>query len=251
MRSSALDGNHYVVSLEAKHKVRCRILIGCSVATLLFLAAAIMTNGTTEQKINHETSEPTSLAASSTEPASTSQGDNNAATPSIKTSESEQKNDKAEATLTAEEEKQTLVKSSMPETYLVTRITDGDTIYVEGIATRIRLIGVNTPEVGSNVRSAECFGPEASQYLSSLILGKHVGLESDASVGDIDKYGRPLRYIYLAGENINQKIIAEGYGREASYGSDYKYRASFVKSEKIARETKRGLWSPATCNGQT
>ena len=141
-----------------------------------------------------------------------------------------------------------IIKNNIPENYYVTKIVDGDTIYVSGIETRIRLIGINTPEIHNG--PVQCYGPEASDYLAGLILGKYVGLEDDAASGDVDIYGRPLRYIYYNGENVNQKILLEGYGKEASYGSEYKYRDKFVESEKSAITNNKGLWSPATCNGQ-
>lgn len=141
-----------------------------------------------------------------------------------------------------------IIKNNIPENYYVTKIVDGDTIYVSGIKTRIRLIGINTPEIHNG--PVQCYGPEASDYLAGLILGKYVGLEDDAASGDVDIYGRPLRYIYYNGENVNQKILLEGYGKEASYGSEYKYRDKFVESEKSAIANNKGLWSPATCNGQ-
>ena len=141
-----------------------------------------------------------------------------------------------------------IVKNDTPATYLVTKVVDGDTIYVDGIGTRIRLIGVNTPETVDSSKPVECYGPEASNYLRNLILGRYVGLESDSLSGDVDKYGRPLRYVYYNNENINQKIILGGYGKEASYGSSYKYQSEFDASEKYAKQNDLGLWSPSTCN---
>lgn len=141
-----------------------------------------------------------------------------------------------------------IIKKDIPENYYVTKIVDGDTIYVSGFETRIRLIGVNTPEIHNE--TVQCYGPEASNYLEELILGKYVGLESDEASGDVDIYGRPLRYVYYNGENVNQKIILEGYGKEASYGSEYKYRDIYVKSENNAIANNKGLWSPAACNWQ-
>ena len=143
-----------------------------------------------------------------------------------------------------------IIKKDIPENYYVTKVVDGDTIYVSGIKTRIRLIGINTPETVSSSEPIQCYGPEASNYLTNLILGKNVGLESDVNSGDVDKYGRPLRYVYFNGENVNQRILLEGYGKEANYGSEYKYRSQFMEAEKDARIKNKGLWSPRTCDGQ-
>ena len=143
-----------------------------------------------------------------------------------------------------------VLSNNIPEQYYVTKIVDGDTIYVSGIDTRIRLIGINTPETVSSSTPVQCYGPEASHYLENLILGKYVGLESDPAAGDLDRYNRPLRYVYYNGENVNYNIIYNGYGYEASYGSDYKYSDQFISAEQDAKENLRGLWSPNTCNGE-
>lgn len=139
--------------------------------------------------------------------------------------------------------------NTIPETFLVTKVVDGDTLYVQGLSTRVRLIGVDTPETVSASKPIECYGPEASNFLKSLLLGKYVGLETDENVGDTDIYGRPLRYIYYGGVNVNYLIIAGGYGNEASYGNNYKYRSFFIEAEQWARDNENGLWSPDTCNG--
>lgn len=142
-----------------------------------------------------------------------------------------------------------IIEKSVPEKYLVTKVVDGDTIYVRGLQERIRLIGVNTPETVSSSTPIQCFGPEASDYLKRLLLGKYIGLEYDAGSGDTDKYGRLLRYVYLDGKNVNQMIIMNGYGVEASYNSDYEYRSQFLETQKYASSNDMGLWSPSTCDG--
>ena len=88
------------------------------------------------------------------------------------------------------------------EAIRIARVVDGDTIDVDiaGKTQRIRLIGLDTPEVYGKV---DCFGKEASQFTKSLLpLGRAVRLEKDLS--ETDRYGRLLRYVYLPdGRMIN------------------------------------------------
>lgn len=57
----------------------------------------------------------------------------------------------------------------------VVRVIDGDTIEVAG-ATRVRLIGVDTPETGT------CFGSEATRYANELLpAGTKIRLVYDAA----------------------------------------------------------------------
>ena len=80
----------------------------------------------------------------------------------------------------------------------VTRVVDGDTIDVEYLAgaelpaTRVRLIGVDTPEVHGQT---EAYGAEASAFTKEQLTGKTVWLERDVS--DTDRYGWALRYVWL------------------------------------------------------
>ena len=137
-------------------------------------------------------------------------------------------------------------------TYTVSRVVDGDTIdvLIDGSAQRVRLIGVNTPETVDPNSPQECFGREASDFMKSLLAGKSVSLEADSSQTDRDKYGRLLRYVYLGSENVNLKLISEGYAYEYTYNVPYKYQAQFKNAQREAEAANRGLWSPNTCNGQ-
>jgi endonuclease YncB( thermonuclease family) len=83
----------------------------------------------------------------------------------------------------------------------VTRIIDGDTLEMGNES--IRLLGINTPEKG------ELYYKEAKELLTTLVLNKTVRLEKEKE--DKDRYGRKLRYIFLNGENINLKLIENGF----------------------------------------
>jgi len=131
---------------------------------------------------------------------------------------------------------------------LVTRVVDGDTIEVEGLG-KVRLIGVDTPETVDPRKPVQCFGKEAAQKTTQMLLGKKVHLESDPTQGEIDKYNRALRYVFLeGGTNFNQWLIENGYAHEYTYILPYKYQLEFKNAEKSARENNRGLWSPTACS---
>lgn len=136
--------------------------------------------------------------------------------------------------------------------YQVTRIVDGDTIEVirDGETTKVRLLGINTPEsVGD--RDYECFGKEASTYASSILKNQIVKLETDDSQDKYDKYGRLLAYVYLLDNQMaNRKLIAEGYAYEYTYDAPYKYQDDFKALQSFSQRESRGLWAKDTCNGE-
>jgi micrococcal nuclease len=136
---------------------------------------------------------------------------------------------------------------------IVTHVTDGDTfdIMIDGTKSRVRMLGINTPESVDPRRPVECFGREASNYLKDLINNKQVTLEKDPDKPGTDEYGRLLRYVFLGDININEQMIRDGYAYEYTYKSEkYMYQNQFKQAEKFARENKLGLWADSTCHGE-
>lgn len=120
---------------------------------------------------------------------------------------------------------------------LVVAIIDGDTIEVaiEGHNSRLRYIGINTPE------RDEIGGSEATQVNAQLVDGQIVRLEKDVS--EIDKYGRLLRYVYVGNLFVNAELVRLGYAQAATYPPDVTYADLFVQLEREAREAQQGLWA--------
>ena len=133
----------------------------------------------------------------------------------------------------------------------VLRVIDGDTIDVllSGEKTRVRLIGVDTPETVDPRRAVGCFGKEASQFASSTLSGAVVSLVVDPTQGEVDKYGRRLFYVYLSdGTLFNEAVIRAGYGLEYTYqNTRYRFQHEFRSAQEEAEREARGLWAPGVC----
>ena len=125
----------------------------------------------------------------------------------------------------------------------VTRVIDGDTIEVDfqGKLEKVRLIGVDTPEVSGQ---AEPFGKEASNFTRTSLAGKHVRLEFD--VQERDRFGRLLAYVWLGNSMFNEQLLREGFAQVATFPPNVKYVERFTQAQREARESKRGLWGLAT-----
>lgn len=135
----------------------------------------------------------------------------------------------------------------------VSRVVDGDTLWVQTSNgdTKVRLIGVDTPELLDPNSPVECFAQQASDYTKSQLAGQMVYLEDDDSQDSVDRYGRRLAYVWtLDGRLINLNLIAEGYAKEYTYSTPYRYQRSFKAAERAATQAGRGLWSPTTCAAQ-
>ncbi|MDP3899665.1 MAG: thermonuclease family protein [bacterium] len=138
--------------------------------------------------------------------------------------------------------------------YTVVRVIDGDTIDVRygTKVERVRLIGIDTPEVVDPRKPVECFGEEASFQAEELLIDRKVYLEIDPSQDERDKYDRLLRYVRTAdGVFYNLEMIKQGYAYEYTYQLPYKYQKEFKEAQNYARANKLGLWAPGVCTEET
>lgn len=118
------------------------------------------------------------------------------------------------------------------ETCRVFGISDGDTIKVrcgDGEQERVRLAEIDAPE------SQQAFGARAKQHLSDLIFGKDVQLQ----VKETDRYGRLVAHVIVSGENINFRMVQDGY---AWCYIQYMQDPSCPGRQEEARSARRGLW---------
>jgi len=137
------------------------------------------------------------------------------------------------------------------ETFTVSAVVDGDTLKVKSGAdeSTVRLLGIDSPELSGG--GTECFAENSKQRLEELTKDKTVQLTVDESQGDKDKYDRLLRYVQLEdGTKVNEKMLYGGFAYEYTYDKPYEQQKIFKATESEAKNAKRGLWSPDTCNGQ-
>jgi len=131
------------------------------------------------------------------------------------------------------------IDEEIKDTYLVTRVIDGDTIEIQG-GEKVRYIGVDTPETKHPRKPVQCFGRQAAEKNKQLVEGKMVRLEKDVS--EADRYGRLLRYVYAGDVFVNLAMVKQGYAYAATFPPDVKYQELFSQAQREAREGRRGLW---------
>ena len=96
----------------------------------------------------------------------------------------------------------------------VVEVVDGDTIQVElpsGVE-RVRIIGIDTPEIVDPSRPESCFGPEATAFAKETLEGKAVTLELDPTQDQRDRFDRLLAHVYVGDALYAAEAIAGGYG---------------------------------------
>ena len=140
-------------------------------------------------------------------------------------------------------------------TATVLKVVDGDTVdIVDDVRgrLRIRLLGIDTPETKQPGYTVGCWGPQASEFAKSTLLGQRVAFVTDPSQGMYDRYGRTLAYVDKAdGWDYSVEAARAGAAHSYIYHNHPAARADEIAAaEQEAKAAGRGLWGPP-CLGQT
>lgn len=125
----------------------------------------------------------------------------------------------------------------------VVKVVDGDTIDVryDGTKHRVRLLNIDTPEVGGEQRDAECLAPEATDFLKRrLPVGATVTLRWDTE--HEDRYQRQLRGVFDDAGFVNADIVRNGLAVPMHIEPNHEYRDEVDEAFAEASHAKRGLW---------
>jgi len=148
------------------------------------------------------------------------------------------------------------------ETGTVLRINDGDTFEMlpDGSSTsvRVRLIGINAPEVAgfknSHFDRDFCGGPQAYQYLSALLpQGSRVQLRSESA--DSSNRGRILRHAFAQNPatgafdvNVQQAVAAAGLAMWFALDGESALATTYRATVDAAQEAGVGIWNRSFCS---
>ena len=135
----------------------------------------------------------------------------------------------------------TLPDRRMSDPVLVRAVIDGDTIDTAGYG-RVRLLGIDAPEVGRGFDTAAPFGLEARERLAALVLRRWVRLEQDGAA--LDAYNRHLAYVIREdGVFVNAALVHDGLAR-VSARTPLSRLAELKREEANAQAFRRGQSRP-------
>ncbi len=133
----------------------------------------------------------------------------------------------------------------------VVKVVDGDTLHLGapdlgGDSTKVRLLGIDAPEMGTNRSERMYFAEKATAFAKRMALGKEVRVYLDERAGSRDRYQRLLAYIELPdGEFLNEELLSEGYAY-ADQRFKHSYYQKYLQLEAGARALGKGLWKNVT-----
>lgn len=126
--------------------------------------------------------------------------------------------------------------------YRIDHVADGDTVDLR-TGQKVRLVQIDTPEV---YFGTECYGKQASDLTKRLLPpGTRVRLAVEPATDRVDRYGRLLRYVVRARDNLNVNVYLVRVGAAAPYfydGARGRYASLLERLARRARAKHLGLW---------
>ena len=131
--------------------------------------------------------------------------------------------------------------------FTVVNVVDGDTYDLDVPdgkykTTRIRLMGIDTPETKNDHTGVMHYGPEASDFAKKLLLNQRVIIRLSSAGNVRGKYGRLLGYVVIDdGLVVNEMLVSRGYAY-ADLRFEHDHFISYVELMDAALRDSRGLW---------
>lgn len=134
----------------------------------------------------------------------------------------------------------------IPPAQTVDKIVDGDTLRLRD-GRRVRLIGINAPEMGGRGRRTEAYAVQATRRLTGLVKANNNKVNLRVGDPSQDRYGRVLAHAYdRAGVSLEAQLVAEGLAYHTVVAPNTALAGCLTQAELQARDQRVGLWKNAT-----
>lgn len=123
----------------------------------------------------------------------------------------------------------------------VAHVYDGDTVKLTD-GRKIRLIGINTPEIGRRGDPSEPYADDARIALQKILQGRRVALRYDKDRHD--RYGRVLAHLFIDQEqSVEVQLLERGLGTVLTVPPNVWNVDCYVAAERRAQASQSKLWS--------
>ncbi len=127
------------------------------------------------------------------------------------------------------------------EKVVVSHVYDGDTLKLQD-GRKVRLIGINTTEVGHRGAPNQPFSQEAMQAVKRFVAQSgELTILLDRE--DKDHYGRTLAHLFNGGgESLEQFLLEQGLAYHVAIPPNLSMADCLAVAEGVARREEKGLW---------
>ena len=123
-------------------------------------------------------------------------------------------------------------------------VYDGDTLRLKSKQNiRLRVIGIDTPEVARKGKLAEPLSGEAKEAVRELLSGEGYRIRYERDVLEKDRYGRLLAHVYTQDNiNLSQWLLQKGLATTLFIPPSERHVKCYQRAEQQAQEARLGLW---------
>lgn len=123
----------------------------------------------------------------------------------------------------------------------VERVVDGDTVRLAN-GESLRLIGINTPEVGRDGAPSQPLAEAATRELKALVRGEKA-LWLQAGREHRDRHGRLLGHLFSAdGDHLGAQLLRQGLGFQVAIAPNLQWFQCLHQAENVASDARAGVW---------
>lgn len=123
---------------------------------------------------------------------------------------------------------------------VVGRVNDGDTVTarIDGRREKIRLLGIDAPEIGQGD-----WGRRARECLETLLNASQRRVRIEYDLERRDKYGRLLCYLWTDnGKMANREMLKQGCAFLFLIPPNTRHAGELIEAQTLAREKQAGVW---------
>ena len=130
--------------------------------------------------------------------------------------------------------------STAPPNTVVSRVVNGDALWLDHGKRKIRLVQIDAPDIATN----QCYSQQSLNALKRIAApGVSVVLKKDPKLSAEDQFGRLQRYVYVEGKNVNLLLIREGAAAPYFFfGQQGSQARRLLRAGEQAKRAGRGLW---------
>lgn len=126
--------------------------------------------------------------------------------------------------------------------HAVHSVIDGDTLRLKD-GRRVRLIGIDAPEMGGRGRTTEPYAVKARRRLEALVQASAGKVALQIGEQSHDRYGRVLAHVYdQRGASVEAQLLSEGLAYHVVVAPNAALADCLVRVERTARQARLGLW---------
>ena len=144
----------------------------------------------------------------------------------------------------------TIVQANAPcaadridERALVKHVHDGDTLVLSD-GRKVRLIGINTPELARKPAPAEQFAATARTALRQLLADGQFQVGIRYGTERFDRYSRVLAHLFTNdGRNVQALLLQRGLGAPTVFPPNLWQHECYWRTAMQARDARVGIWA--------